>query len=292
MNKRYSVVKWLENSHFDPQNEWVGRVACVQHSNIIDIDPDELKSGMEISVFRNGEIWRAQVIIPKTTNSIDLQPTNNKIRTKALSTMPNTIFLNNNSIKLNDQLLSSCSTSSSSSASSTSSQLDCLDKNSTFVDLNSLTLLNPDHSTSSNSNIIILSTPSATQNTNILQQSSFNSNNNDIKMVNVLQQVNDVNIETVLQMQCELLNQQKELKNIEIETMEQLRLLQENINKLSRKFDSFELIVSNQINSNSLMVNNDFNNNISSSVNSQLKSTKSTLNKINHSIQQIKVYNC
>ena len=54
----------------------------VQHTNIIDYDADELKPGMEISVFRNGEIWRAQVIIPKTaSNTIDLPPSTNKVKT-------------------------------------------------------------------------------------------------------------------------------------------------------------------------------------------------------------------
>jgi hypothetical protein len=77
--KNYSLVKWLENRQFDVQNEWVGRLTSVQHSNIIDFDADELKAGMEISVFRNGEIWRAQVIIPKTaSNTIDLPPSCNK----------------------------------------------------------------------------------------------------------------------------------------------------------------------------------------------------------------------
>ena len=79
--KRYSLVKWLENSQFDAQNEWVGRLMSVQHINIIDFDADELKPGMEISVFRNsGEIWRAQVIIPKTaSNTIDLPSSSNKV---------------------------------------------------------------------------------------------------------------------------------------------------------------------------------------------------------------------
>jgi hypothetical protein len=77
--KKYSLVKWLENSQFDAQNEWLGRLTSVQHSNIIDFDVDELKAGMEISVFRNGEIWRAQVIIPKTaSNTIDLPPSTSK----------------------------------------------------------------------------------------------------------------------------------------------------------------------------------------------------------------------
>jgi hypothetical protein len=57
--------------------------------------------------------------------------------------------------------------------------------------------------------------------------------------------VSDMNIETILQMQCELLEQQKELKNIEIETMEQLKLLHQNINRLAKKFDSFENVISN-----------------------------------------------
>lgn len=64
-------------------------------------------------------------------------------------------------------------------------------------------------------------------------------------------QVNDVNLETILQMQCQLLDQQKELKSIELETMEQLRRLHENINRLSRKFDSFQVIVSDHIFNNS-----------------------------------------
>ena len=78
--KRYSLIKWLENSQFDAQNEWFGRLMSVQHSNIIDFDADELKPGMEISVFRNGEIWRAQVIIPKTaSNTIDLPSSTHKV---------------------------------------------------------------------------------------------------------------------------------------------------------------------------------------------------------------------
>lgn len=51
------------------------------HSSIIDFDADELKAGMEISVIRNnGEIWRAQVIIPKiASNTIDLPPSSSKV---------------------------------------------------------------------------------------------------------------------------------------------------------------------------------------------------------------------
>lgn len=41
-------------------------------------------------------------------------------------------------------------------------------------------------------------------------------------------------------MQCELLDQQKELKTIELETMDHLRQLHQNITKLAGKFESFE----------------------------------------------------
>lgn len=41
-------------------------------------------------------------------------------------------------------------------------------------------------------------------------------------------------------MQCELLDQQKELKTIELETMDHLRQLHQNISKLAGKFESFE----------------------------------------------------
>ena len=79
-SKRYSLVKWLENSQFDVNNEFVGRLTSVPHSNIIDFDSEDLKAGMEISVFRNGEIWRAQIIIPKTaSNTIDLPPSSQTI---------------------------------------------------------------------------------------------------------------------------------------------------------------------------------------------------------------------
>ena len=80
-SKRYSLVKWLENSQFDAQNEWLGRLTSVSHTNIIDFDADELKAGVEINVIRNnGEIWRAQVIIPKTaSNTIDLPPSSYKV---------------------------------------------------------------------------------------------------------------------------------------------------------------------------------------------------------------------
>lgn len=161
----------MENSHFDVHNEWVGRLTSVQHSNIIDFDAAELKAGMEISVFRNGgEIWRAQVIIPKTSsNTIDLPPSSHKvrrfshrllpkiinlfkfeikrIRTKAMGTsslqnMNNT----SNMIKFTDTLQNSTSPPSLSLSSSSSEQLSNMDlsKNitKTFVDLNDFNELN------------------------------------------------------------------------------------------------------------------------------------------------------
>jgi hypothetical protein len=77
-------------------------------------------------------------------------------------------------------------------------------------------------------------------NSNIISTSNNINNNTGHNVVTV----SDMNIETILQMQCELLEQQKELKNIEIETMEQLKLLHQNINRLSKKFDSFENVIS------------------------------------------------
>lgn len=86
--------------------------------------------------------------------------------------------------------------------------------------------------------------------------------------------VSDLNIETILQMQCDLLEQQKELKTIELETMEQLRLLQQNISKLARKFDSFETSCGKYF---SLPCNN-----------GDLAKAKNVLNKFNSSLELIK----
>lgn len=96
---------------------------------------------------------------------------------------------------------------------------------------------------------LIIRNNSATHST----ASSINNNNNGNSYITLttptnntnLVTVSDMNIETILQMQCELLEQQKELKNIEIETMEQLKLLHQNINRLAKKFDSFENVISN-----------------------------------------------
>lgn len=57
-------------------------------------------------------------------------------------------------------------------------------------------------------------------------------------------EVSEAHMDTVLHMQSELVEQQKELRSIESETMEQLKLLHANIGKLAKKFDSFEVVIS------------------------------------------------
>ena len=121
--------------------------------------------------------------------------------------------------------------------------------------------------------------------------------------------VSDLNIETILQMQCELLEQQKELKTIELETMDHLRQLHQNISKLTSKFDSFEHNLTHNINNvsnsiNSSNFNNNFNHNVISNNNganncqilnqenghNSLKAAKNVFNKLNSTIgQQLKV---
>lgn len=81
------------------------------------------------------------------------------------------------------------------------------------------------------------------------------------------------NIETILAMQCELLEHQRELKQIEYEQIEQLRQLHSNLNRLSKKFDSFETIVTN-VNNGTLKLN---------------RTASANLNKLNNSLQHIKV---
>jgi hypothetical protein len=288
--KRYSLVKWLENSQFDAQNEWVGRLMSVQHSNIIDFDADELKSGMEISVFRNGEIWRAQVIIPKTAaNTIDLPPSaHKKIRTKAMGPSLSLSSSNSNSGKLSESMDDDDNDDMDVEMPPTSKD---------FTDLNSitssenanLTLLTSSnhlnhHGAKLNKELQFLQTAISesgiqdlyqTFQINNLQQQQqqqqqqhtqpsllLKSNNNFITITcngiiqhdtlnldqheyqNVIQ-VSDMNIEAIVQMQHDLIEQQKELKTIEAETMEQLRLLHNNISKLAKKFDSFEIVIGN-----------------------------------------------
>jgi hypothetical protein len=67
-SRPHALVTWLENSQFDYNNELLGRMSSVPHANIIDPEPENLRPGTVISVFRNsGEIWRAQVVKPKTS---------------------------------------------------------------------------------------------------------------------------------------------------------------------------------------------------------------------------------
>jgi len=86
--------------------------------------------------------------------------------------------------------------------------------------------------------------------------------------------VSDLNIETILKMQCDLLEQQKELKSIELDTMEQLKLFQQNIRKLTRKFDSFETTCATFFSS-------------SNGSSSDLKSVKNIFNKFNSSFKLV-----
>jgi hypothetical protein len=86
--------------------------------------------------------------------------------------------------------------------------------------------------------------------------------------------VSDLNIETILKMQCDLLEQQKELKSIELDTIEQLKLLQQNISKLARKFDSFETTCATFFSS-------------SNGSSSDLKSVKNIFNKFNSSFKLV-----
>jgi len=121
-----------------------------------------------------------------------------------------------------------------------------------------------------------------------------NSNQADCLNLNNAQQLasNELNIETILQMQSELLEQQKELKNIELETMDHLQQLHHNISRLASKFDLFELNLQAHHNNES---HNSFNNinmnqeNHSNNLNG-LNTVKNVFNKLNTIIgQQIKV---
>ena len=118
-----------------------------------------------------------------------------------------------------------------------------------------------------------------------------NSLNKFISNSNTVVTVNDMNIETILQMQCELLDQQKELKVIELETMEHLKQLNQNISKLAKKFDSFEMSLSGSYSAlaNQTGFNSSFNC-ISQESLQTLKTAKNAFGKLNTTIgQQLKV---
>ena len=129
---------------------------------------------------------------------------------------------------------------------------------STVIKLNNLTPL----ASNNNSTNTSITPPTTTTTTTSIQANNIVS-------------VSDVNIETILQMQCDLLEQQKELKSIELDTMEQLKLLQQNISKLTRKFDSFETTCATFFSSSS------------NGTSSDLKSVKNVLNKFNSSFKLV-----
>lgn len=305
-SKKYSIVKWLENSQFDVNNEWFGRLTSVPHSNIIDLDIDELKVGMEISVFRNcGEIWRAQVIIPKTaSNTIDL-PAN----TQRLAKVKTKVIPQNNTQKFSDTL-------EQLDHSPTNFLNDFDDRTPTTPILNPTLMLltTPTHLSSPG---LELANPSCKLNkelqylqkaindaglTDFYQTNNPQTNDPLVHLTNqspllsstclkpsynFMTSSNDSCVDSVLKMQNELLEQQKELKNIEMETLEQLKLLQYNLNRLAKKFDSFENIILNNTHHNvtNSLINTNF-----LSTNNNLRVTKTNLsNKLNGSIQQIKV---
>ena len=96
-----------------------------------------------------------------------------------------------------------------------------------------------------------ITSPNGASNSSNLKPHMYTSNSPSLNSTNLSGHhyrvtVNDMNIETILQMQCELLDQQKELKLIETDTLEQLRLLHTNISRLAKKFDSFEAIVASK----------------------------------------------
>jgi len=109
-----------------------------------------------------------------------------------------------------------------------------------------------------------------------------------------LASVSNHSIETILQMQSELLEQQKELKNIELETMDHLQQLHHNISRLASKFDLFELSLQTQLNNNLQHSFNNININMNqenqSNSTAGIKTVKNVFNKLNSTIgQHIKV---
>lgn len=90
----------------------------------------------------------------------------------------------------------------------------------------------------------------------------------------------DISIETVLQMQCALLDQQKELKSIEYETMEQLKMLQQNLSQLAKKFNSFETFVSNYTTANNKSANKTSHNKANNNNNNLINNNTNTLPQI------------
>ncbi|CAF0903866.1 unnamed protein product [Brachionus calyciflorus] len=314
--KKYALVKWLENSQFDVNNEWFGRLTSVPHSNIIDLDIDDLKVGMEISVFRNcGEIWRAQVIIPRTTsNDVSPPPPTSPHSTKQKT--------NKNIPKFNETLESiensSCNfftdfedrtpstpllnptlmllttpTTLSSPGLDVNNSTCKLNKELQFLQkaINDAGLTDFYQTSHTNDHLINLTNQQQQQQSQSPLLSSTCLKPSYNFMTSSTHEPTSNSIESVLKIQNELLEQQKELRSIEMETLEQLKLLQYNLNRLARKFDSFENIILNTTSNNNLMSTGLMNTNFLTT-NNTLKMTKANLNNkltTGSTIQQIKV---
>ena len=133
------------------------------------------------------------------------------------------------------------------------------------------------------------STDLNTNNTNGSKSSySFSGNSQQVAQS---QQSNEMTIENIMQMQTELLEQQKDLKAIENVTMDQLKLLQLNLTRLAKKFDSFENVVFNHMSNSKVSKDNNSYFTHSNTLNSETKGlvAQLNLNKLSSSLQQIKV---
>jgi hypothetical protein len=86
----------------------------------------------------------------------------------------------------------------------------------------------------------------------------------------------------IVQMQGELIDQHKELRSIEHQTMEQLRVLQMNLNRLARRFDSFECTVLNHVSRATRNLQ-------PQQQPVEQRDARNNFNKMNNSMQQIKV---
>jgi hypothetical protein len=89
----------------------------------------------------------------------------------------------------------------------------------------------------------------------------------------------------IVQMQGELIDQHKELRTIEHQTMEQLRVLQSNLNRLAKRFDSFECTVLNHVSRASSRSQQQHQH----QADAHRESSRNNLSKLNNSMQQIKV---
>jgi len=217
---------------------------------------------MEVSIFRNGEIWRAQIIIPKTTmNTVDLPPSNHKIRTIVLPIKDNETAAIHETIQQQHQQPKSEFTEANEYDESDildantlmtltehngTNQMDVKSVNNAnnktwqFIEsaIGEVTMVNDFYSGGSHLNMVNSQSHVAAQSSTAQRTLVRNGHNN---IMNNSNSSNDnMNIETILQMQCELIDQQKELKSIEMETIEQLKMLHRNVSVLAKKFDMFE----------------------------------------------------